>query len=76
MRGAPKPLLKKEQYKGQYLQIIEQFMVLNNFWLSHAEILYQGDESAKIEHFNQLIGAFLFPYLTEKGQREYLAVKK
>jgi len=69
-------LLKKEQYEGQYLQIIEQFMILNNFWLSHAEILFQGKTSAKIDHFNQLVGAFIFPYLTKKGQKEYLAIKK
>lgn len=66
-------ILKTEQYEGQYLQIIEQFMILNNFWLSHAEILFQSKESAKIDHFNQLVGSFIFPYLTEKGQKEYLA---
>lgn len=64
-------LLKAEQYKGQYLQIIEQFMILNNFWLSHAEILYQGNELEKINHFNQLVSAFLFPYLTKKGQVDF-----
>jgi len=46
-------------------------MILNNFWLSHAEILYHGNEVEKIKHFNKLVSAFIFPYLTEKGQREY-----
>lgn len=64
-------LLKAEVYKGQFKQVIEQIMILNNFWLSHAEILYQGTASTKIKHYNQLVGAFLFPYLTEKGQEEY-----
>jgi len=64
-------LLKMEAYIGQYQQIIEQFMILNNFWLSHAEILYQENESKKIDHFNQLVAAFIFPYLTTKGQLEY-----
>jgi len=64
-------LLKTEAYTGQYKQVIEQFMILNNFWLSHAEILYPANESEKINHFNQLIAAFIFPYLTEKGQKEY-----
>ncbi len=64
-------LLKAEVYKGQFKQVIEQIMILNNFWLSHAEILYRGTASAKIKHYNQLVGAFLFPYLTKKGQEEY-----
>jgi len=64
-------LLKAEVYQGQFNQVIEQVMILNNFWLSHAEILYQGTESEKIKHYNQLVGAFLFPYLTEKGQKDY-----
>jgi len=64
-------LLKSEAYKGQFKQVIEQFMILNNFWLSHAEILYQGSDAEKSKHFNKLVGAFLFPYLTEKGQEEY-----
>ena len=64
-------LLKSEAYEGQFKQVIEQFMILNNFWLSHAEILYQGDDAEKTEYFNKLVGAFIFPYLTEKGQREY-----
>jgi len=46
-------------------------MILNNFWLSHAEILYEGDNSQKMKHFNQLVGAFIYPYLTEKGQVAY-----
>lgn len=64
-------LLKSEAYEGQFKQVIEQIMILNNFWLSHAEILYQGNQAEKIKHFNKLVGAFIFPYLTEKGQSEY-----
>jgi len=64
-------LLKSEAYQGQFKQVIEQFMILNNFWLSHAEILYQGNEAEKTKHFNKLVAAFIFPYLTAKGQKEY-----
>lgn len=66
--------IKIEAYTHQYRQIIEQFMILNNFWLSHAEILYQGDEVGKIDYFNQLVSAFIYPYLTTKGQLEYKKV--
>lgn len=64
-------LLKPAAYKGQFKQVIEQFMILNNFWLSHAEILYQGNEAEKTKYFNKLVGAFIFPYLTAEGQMEY-----
>ncbi len=46
-------------------------MILNNFWLSHAEILYQGNEAEKTKYFNKLVGAFIFPSLSDKGQKEY-----
>lgn len=67
-------LLKEEAYKGQYVQMMEQFMILNNFWLSHAEILFQGKAEKKVTHFNQLVSAFIFPYLTEKGQVQYTTI--
>lgn len=64
-------LFSAETYQGQYKQITEQFMIINNFWLSHAEILHPGNDVQKIKYFNQLVGAFIYPYLTTKGQLEY-----
>lgn len=64
-------ILKTEAYTGQYLQIIEQLTILSNFWLSHAEILYQGDKEAILPYYNRLILSFYYPYLTSKGQMEY-----
>ena len=69
-------LFIKETYQGQYAHICEQFMILNNFWLSHAEILHEGNNSEKIKHFNQLVGAFIYPYLTTQGQKAYKAAMK
>ena len=66
-------LFIKETYQGQYAHICEQFMILNNFWLSHAEILHQGNDAEKIKYFNQFVGAFIYPYLTAKGQKAYKA---
>ena len=54
---------------------MEQFMILNNFWLSHAEILYSTNETKKVAHFNQLVSSFIFPYLTEVGQQIYLELE-
>lgn len=65
-------LMKKEAYEGQRSQMLEQFMILNNFWLSHAEVLYTDNEAKKSVYFNQVVSSYLFPYLTEMGQQLYL----
>lgn len=64
-------LLQKEAYPHQYEQIIEQFMILNNFWLSHSEILYSSLSQKNLAHFNQLVLSFIYPYLTSKGKIEF-----
>lgn len=65
-------LMKKEAYEGQHNQMLEQFMILNNFWLSHSEVLYPNTDAKKSIYFNQVVSSYLFPYLTERGQQLYL----
>ncbi len=69
-------IVQSEQYDGQYLHILEQLTILNNFWISHAEILYQGKEAAILEHYTDLVIAFFYPYLTVQGRADYQNLKK
>ena len=39
--------------------------------MSHPEILHTKSDAVKVEHFNQLVSAFIYPYLTPKGQITY-----
>lgn len=49
-----------------YLQM--QFTILGDFWISEAEILYQGNEEEKLQYFAKTMLYNLFPHLTEAGK--------
>lgn len=64
-------IVESEEYEGQYLHILEQLTILNNFWISHAEILYQGKKETVLQHYTDLTIAYFYPYLTERGKADY-----
>jgi hypothetical protein len=59
-----------ESYPKQYENLIKQFYIIGDFWISEAEILFTGTEEQKVEYYSRLSLQFFYPYLTEKGQRE------
>jgi AcrR family transcriptional regulator len=63
--------LRKEIVPNQYRDFVQVSISIGNFWISDAEIMYQGEENQKIKYyvmrfFNQI--AF---FLTEKGLEEH-----
>jgi AcrR family transcriptional regulator len=65
---------REEQYAGQYRHFITSFYLIGDFWIAEAEILFEGTDEAKLEHYTQLALSLVFPHLTEKGQQELLSV--
>lgn len=64
--------LKPEPIEGYYDRVVlVQLYILVDFWLSEAEILYEGEESQKLKYYVTLIFSVLVPLLTEKGMEEY-----
>lgn len=49
-----------------YLQM--QFTILGDFWISEAEILYQGNEEEKLQYFAKTMLYNLYPHLTDAGK--------
>jgi AcrR family transcriptional regulator len=66
-----KGLLQPERFPGQYGYFITQFYIVGDFWISEAEILFEGPEAGKIPYYTQLAQAMLLPYLTERGLAEF-----
>jgi hypothetical protein len=52
----------------------EAMFIVGDFWMASAEILYQGEESAKIPYYAKVMEALFVPLLTEKGLRELAAL--
>lgn len=51
----------------------EVLFIVGDFWMASAEILYEGEESAKIPYYAKVMEALFVPLLTEKGLRELAA---
>lgn len=68
-------LLKPEQFPGQFDAYLMQSFVFGDFWLSNAEILYEGKAEDKVRQYHRLYFDGLVPYLTEKGWEAYLVIK-
>jgi AcrR family transcriptional regulator len=52
----------------------EAMFIVGDFWMASAEILYEGEESAKIPYYAKVMEALIVPLLTEKGLRELAAL--
>ena len=72
-------ILNNDISEKQYEQLMEQFNLLSDTWIGHAEVFMEkssGDE--KVLHYVRLAFSIIAPYLTEKGkvQYEYALTKK
>lgn len=66
-----KDLARPEIVDGQFLYFVKQVTLFSDFWLSEAEILFDGEEKDKIATFHALSFSMIAPYLTEKGLSQY-----
>ncbi len=64
-------LLKPEQFAGQFDAYLVQAFVFGDFWISNAEVLYQGPEDEKVAYYHRIYFDALVPYLTEQGWNTY-----
>ncbi len=66
-----KELARPEIVEGQFLYFVKQITLFSDFWLSEAEILFDGEEKNKISTFHALSFSMITPYLTDKGLAQY-----
>ncbi|OJJ23031.1 hypothetical protein BKI52_01375 [marine bacterium AO1-C] len=61
-------MVKKEalEVPFEYLQL--QSTILGDFWISEAEILYQGEEKDKVKYFTEMQLYNFYPHLTDAGK--------
>lgn len=69
-----KDLARAEIVEGQFLYFVKQVTLFSDFWLSEAEVLFDGEEKDKISTFHALSFSMIAPYLTEKGLLQYRAL--
>ncbi|MEL6674992.1 MAG: TetR/AcrR family transcriptional regulator [Bacteroidota bacterium] len=64
-------LIHPPRLPNEYEWLAGRLQILSDFWLSSAEILYDGPESQKIDHYVQLSLSAFLPYLTGQGLEEF-----
>lgn len=67
-------IIHEERYPGQYEHIAEVTMIVGDFWISRAEILYSGNEMEKLMFYMQVVFAPIMALYTEKGREEGFAL--
>lgn len=64
-------VLKKGISEETYEKLVNVGQILNNAWLTDAEILYKGNHKSKMKYYMGICCGLLEPYLTEKALKEY-----
>lgn len=68
-------LMRKENFENEYAHLITLIKIYSDHWLVSSNIYDTLSKQEKIEKYSQLLLSFFYPYLTEKGRREFSGVK-
>ena len=60
-------LMREEIYPGYFDHLLTNMTIIGDFWISHAEIIYDGQEKNKLDHYFQVASSNFLPLLSEKG---------
>jgi AcrR family transcriptional regulator len=63
-------ILKPDEVDNQYDSWIQSTILFGDYWLSHAEVLYSGEEHNKVKTYHHLFMNLAVPYLTKKGVKQ------
>ena len=64
-------VLRKEELPGEYERFYERLHILGDHWVKVAEFFNSGKDEA-VSYYHQLLFEVIYPYLTDKGKKEYL----
>jgi AcrR family transcriptional regulator len=65
-------MMRPEIYPGFFDDLLINMSILGDFWISHAEIRFEGEEKDKLDFYYRVTSIVLLPLLTEKGLALFL----
>lgn len=68
-------IMRSELFEKEYDRLYERMNILGDNWINTQELLNQNLKNP-IRYYQELLFEVIFPYLTEKGQKEYQTVLK
>lgn len=63
-------LLRDEEFEEEYTRLYHRMNILGDNWINTAELFF-SDNTGSVEYYHQLLFEVIYPYLTEKGKKEY-----
>lgn len=69
-------IMLPEEFAGQHQSLGLTMSVHGDYWLSHAEILFNGTNEMSLQVYVNNFMSILFPYLTPKGKKELVELIK
>jgi AcrR family transcriptional regulator len=69
-------LMRSERLPNEYSYLYKRVQILGDFWISSAEIEKTRIEKNTIAEYLEMITQSIYPYLTEKGIKEYDALQR
>ena len=67
-------VLKPEEFPGQYAFLSVSMGVLGDYWLSHAEILFEGTVEEACHFYSKRAMMLFYPYLTDLAKIELMKI--
>ncbi|MCA0133899.1 TetR/AcrR family transcriptional regulator [Winogradskyella alexanderae] len=64
-------LMREEQLPNEYTFLYKRFQIFGDFWMASAEIEKKQISEKTIVEYLEIITQSIYPYLTEKGIKEY-----
>ncbi|MEO0899426.1 MAG: TetR/AcrR family transcriptional regulator [Bacteroidota bacterium] len=61
-------LMRKEEYKGEYDELIVRIRIFSDFWISSAGIYDKLPEKELVRKYASLLMSMFYPYLTTAGK--------
>lgn len=69
-----KDIMRKEILPNEYLFLYNRFQILGDFWISSAKVTNAKITEKTVSEYTELIHQAIFPYLTNKGVKEYYTI--
>lgn len=67
-------ILRTEELDNEYENLFIRFQILSDFWLSSIEVTEGGVSLKSLKKYKLIILESIYPYLTQKGKKEYLSI--
>lgn len=63
-------VMRKEQYKNEFLYLYQRIKIMGDFWISSAEVTHTKLSKDILKEYAKKISLEIYPYLNQQGQEQ------